>query len=176
MRRSLMGRARKGRPAAAQVSCKRGECRRLRCERWAQRARAAACVLTQIKSRPPTRTLISKHLAARDSGMQRKLFTGSVMTQIPRWVGQQLTAPDIARKIGCTVGTLRVRCSQAGISVKPVGKTISIEPGQKVLSIRSHSCQLECLPSQVRDRLRARAALKGISEFTLFTSLIETID
>jgi hypothetical protein len=51
--------------------------------------------------------------------MPRKmLFTPNVMKHIEPWVHQGLSADQIARKIGCTPGTLRVRCSQAHISLR----------------------------------------------------------
>jgi hypothetical protein len=49
---------------------------------------------------------------------RRTLFTPSVMKHIGPWVDQGLTANEIARKIGCTTGTLRVRCSHAHISLR----------------------------------------------------------
>ena len=51
--------------------------------------------------------------------MPRKvLFTPSVMKHIEPWVDRGLSANEIARKIGCTTGTLRVRCSHAHISLR----------------------------------------------------------
>jgi len=49
---------------------------------------------------------------------RRTLFTPSVMKHIGPWVDQGLSANEIARKIGCTTGTLRVRCSHAHISLR----------------------------------------------------------
>jgi transposase-like protein len=110
--------------------------------------------------------------------MRKKLLTNEILAQIPRWVRQeQLTAADIARKIGCTVGTLRVRCSQLGISLTPAPKALSRERRlHQAKSVRQPRCQLKFLPSEVRDQLRARAALRGVSELTLLASLIEAID
>ena len=110
--------------------------------------------------------------------MRKKLLTNEILAQIPKWVRQdRLTAADIARKIGCTVGTLRVRCSQLGISLTHAPKAVSRRGRlHQASSVRRPCCPLECLPSKVRDRLRARAASQGISELTLLASLIETID
>jgi hypothetical protein len=48
----------------------------------------------------------------------RKKLTPQVVPQIRRWLDQGLSAKDIADNIGCTLGTLRVRCSQLGISLR----------------------------------------------------------
>ena len=47
-----------------------------------------------------------------------KLVTPAVINQIELWVNDGLSAVAIAEKIGCTLGTLRVRCSQFGISLR----------------------------------------------------------
>jgi len=49
---------------------------------------------------------------------KQKLFTPAVLEQVPRWVASGQTAAEISARIGCTPGTLRVRCSRAGISLK----------------------------------------------------------
>jgi hypothetical protein len=45
-----------------------------------------------------------------------KLFTPAVLHQLPRWVASGQSPAEIAARIGCTAGTLKVRCSQEGIS------------------------------------------------------------
>ena len=47
-----------------------------------------------------------------------KLVTSAAINQIELWVNDGLSAATIAEKIGCTLGTLRVRCSQFGISLR----------------------------------------------------------
>ena len=49
---------------------------------------------------------------------RRKLVTADVVNQIVSWVDAGLTPTAIAEKIGCTLGTLRVRCLQLGISLR----------------------------------------------------------
>jgi hypothetical protein len=112
-------------------------------------------------------------------GMRKKLFTQSVLAQIRRWVREGLTPAEIARKIGCTVGTLQVRCSQEGISLRIVSTGIS----KKRLTGISKTRLSVSLASGVRDHLQARAASMGISEsslltaiISLLTAIIETID
>ena len=53
----------------------------------------------------------------------RKKFTPLVVSQIQGWVQEGLTPTEIAGRIGCTLGTLRVRCSQLGISLRAVKQT-----------------------------------------------------
>src|ERR1700730_12943813 len=51
--------------------------------------------------------------------MARNLkFTPVVIPQISPWVDEGFSAFEIAEKIGCSLGTLRVRCSQLGISLR----------------------------------------------------------
>lgn len=45
-------------------------------------------------------------------------FSPVVLSQIAGHVQQGMSAAEIAEKIGCKVGTLRVRCSQHGISLR----------------------------------------------------------
>jgi hypothetical protein len=52
---------------------------------------------------------------------RRKLVTADVISQIESWVNSGLSAVAIAERIGCTLGTLRVRCSQFGISLRRKG-------------------------------------------------------
>ena len=45
-------------------------------------------------------------------------LTPMVIPQIKSWVDEGLSTHEIAQKVGCTVGTLRVRCSQLRISLR----------------------------------------------------------
>jgi hypothetical protein len=42
-----------------------------------------------------------------------KIFTNAVLASIPTLVQQGFNTEAIAARLGCKVGTLRVRCSQA---------------------------------------------------------------
>src|SRR5215470_17481730 len=46
------------------------------------------------------------------------ILTSAVLAQVPAWVQQGRAADEIAARLGCTVGTLRVKCSQNGISLR----------------------------------------------------------
>ena len=69
---------------------------------------------------------------AMNSVPEKKLRRGSILTKdvmagIPVLVQQGWTAEAIAARIGCTVGTLRVRCCHAGISLR-VPKEVKVVP------------------------------------------------
>ena len=49
---------------------------------------------------------------------RRSILTKDVMAGIPVLVQQGLNAEAIAARLGCKVGTLKVRCSQAQISLR----------------------------------------------------------
>jgi hypothetical protein len=46
------------------------------------------------------------------------ILTQAALTHVTSLVDQGLSAAEIATEIGCTLGTLRVRCSQLGISLR----------------------------------------------------------
>ena len=58
---------------------------------------------------------------------RRSILTKDVMAGIPVLVQQGLNAEAIAARLGCTVGTLKVRCSQAQISLR-VPKEVKVVP------------------------------------------------
>jgi hypothetical protein len=112
--------------------------------------------------------------------MRRQLLTDHILAQISQWVRVERLSPDeIARRIGCTVGTLRVRCSHHRISLRLVStdKRKQLDPNQQAgLDGRPRVRLSLSLPTDVRDRLQEWAALRGISRAKLLTLLIETID
>ena len=60
-------------------------------------------------------------------GGRRSILTKDVMAGIPVLVQQGLNTEAIAARLGCTVGTLKVRCSQAHISLR-VPKEVKVVP------------------------------------------------
>jgi hypothetical protein len=48
----------------------------------------------------------------------RALFSPAILSQIRILFAQGMGPAEIAKKIGCTLGTLRVKCSQGGISLR----------------------------------------------------------
>ena len=77
-------------------------------------------------------------------------------------VDEGLSAQEIADRVGWTVGTLRVRCSQLKISLRRSGKS------------KSHMCAF-AVPSAIFGQLQHQATLMGISESELATDLLKTI-
>ena len=47
-----------------------------------------------------------------------KILTQAALARVASLVNQGHSAAEIANQIGCTLGTLRVRCSQSGISLR----------------------------------------------------------
>ena len=104
---------------------------------------------------------------------RQKLVTAHVINQIESWVDAGLSPKAIAGKIGCTLGTLRVRCSQHRISLRR--KTHVAMRGRG----RSDPEEAEHLtlwvPQPTLCGLRRWAALKGTSEVALAEMLLKTI-
>jgi len=76
-------------------------------------------------------------------------------------VDEGLSAQEIADRVGWSVGTLRVRCSQLKISLRRSGKS------------KSHICLW--VPEAIFRQLQHHATLMGISESELATNLLKTI-
>lgn len=108
---------------------------------------------------------------------------------IRAWLDQGLSDAQIADKLGCTVGTLKVRCSQLGISLRrrrgerPNG-AIHPRPGQARAQRRSKPATSDrapaekvsvALPSSAFKRLVSRARSSQVSESTLAARLLERI-
>ena len=111
--------------------------------------------------------------------MRKKLFTRSVLAQIPRWMSEEGLGPaELATRIGCTVGSLRVICSRRGLSLRqPSAKPYKLDRVYNQAPGRPDAAELALtLPEEIRDRLRARAATLGMSEVELLELLIEAID
>ena len=134
-----------------------------------------------------------------------KLVTPAVIDQIELWVNDGLSAAAIAEKVGCTLGTLRVRCSQFGISLRrkksPVaavgcaaapaqclqGVPSSLGEKRAATPLRMVTARTEIDAADGEEHLvirmappaihllRSRAAKKGISDCALATMLLEII-
>ena len=99
--------------------------------------------------------------------MGRKILTKAVLALIPGMVAQDgLNAKDIAQKLGCKISTLKVRCSQEKISLRP--------PRSRRGRPRSDE-QIIRLSRGVVASLRKRAASFGKSEEMLARELLEVI-
>jgi hypothetical protein len=108
--------------------------------------------------------------------MRKKVFTDSVLAEIRRWISESgLGAAEIAEKIGCTLGTLRVRCSHYGISLRKPPRSRQPRHGGSLHDTALRGLTLT-LSDETRVRLQERAALLGLSDADLVSVLIETID
>jgi hypothetical protein len=106
------------------------------------------------------------------------------MAGIPVLVQQGLNAEAIAARLGCTVGTLKVRCSQAQISLR-VPKEVKVVPlvpaPKPPKPPQSKQCFAFAIPTTLQlsrvamSRLRQRAEATGMTEAELVTTLIEMI-
>ena len=99
--------------------------------------------------------------------MRRIVLTKAVLATIPEMVEQHgMRTHEIAEKLGCKISTLKVRCSQVRISLRPAG------------SRRRRSSSGECIIRLNRATLtllQDRAAASGKTEAALARELIETI-
>src|SRR5690349_22786883 len=99
--------------------------------------------------------------------MGRRILTKAVLATIPEMVAQgNMRADDIAEKLGCNIGTLKVRCSQAKISLRPPGSRRG-RPRTDERTIR--------LSGDVMALLQRRAVASGKTGADLARELLETI-
>ena len=114
---------------------------------------------------------------------RRSNLTKHLMAGIPVLVQQGLNAEAIAARLGCTVGTLRVRCSQAQISLRVPKKVnvVPLVPASPAKPPQSRQCLAFAVPTTLQlsrvamSRLRQRAEATGMTEAELVTTLIEMI-
>ena len=114
---------------------------------------------------------------------RRSNLTKHLMAGIPVLVQQGLNAEAIAARLGCTVGTLRVRCSQAQISLRVPKKVnvVPLVPAAPAKPPQSKRCFAFAVPTTLQlskvamSRLRQRADATGMTEDALVTNLVEVI-
>ena len=115
---------------------------------------------------------------------RRPILTRDVMAGIPVLVQQGLSTEAIAARLGCTAGTLKVRCSQARISLRTskMVKVVPLVPTNKPPKPpQSKRCYAFAVPTTLQlsrvamSRLRQRAEATGVTEAELVTTLIEMI-
>ena len=95
------------------------------------------------------------------------MFSPLVFSQIRSFVAQGLSATEIADRIGCKLGTLRVKCSQRGISLRQGSATTSRSQFHKRLTIS--------LPENVTLDLQKQADKEEVSEADLVLALLDAI-
>ena len=97
--------------------------------------------------------------------MRRAVLTKEVLATIPQLVDSGLRSHDIAMKLGCKVTTLKVRCSQARISLRHPSRRYTRERHYGTIRLNKDALTL----------LQDRAAATGKSEASVARELIETI-
>ena len=96
---------------------------------------------------------------------RRAILTPQVLAGIPALIAQGLRRADIAKRLGCKEGTLQVRCSNAGISLRGRRrKRMELSDGSPLR-----------LSHEALAGLRACAASIGCSETQLASDLLEVI-
>ena len=109
---------------------------------------------------------------------RRSILTTDVMAGIPVLDQQGLNAEAIAARLGCTVGTLKVRCSQAQISLR-VPKEVKVVTLVPLLPTPKPPKQRRsyafALSPVAMSRLRQRAEATGMTEAALVRNLLEVI-
>jgi len=88
--------------------------------------------------------------------MGKVKFTPNVIEQIPKLVSDGKSAAEIAGQIGCSVDSLRVRCSQLGVTLRRNGLTVR-------------------LSRSTLDGLRQQAMAEDMSEAELAAALLEAV-
>jgi hypothetical protein len=115
---------------------------------------------------------------------RRSILTKDLMAGIPVLVQQGLRAEAIAARLGCTVGTLKVRCSQQRISLR-VPKEVKVVPLVPLVPALKPPTQKRsyafALPTTLQlsrvamSRLRQHAEAIGVNEAQLASDLLEAI-
>lgn len=109
------------------------------------------------------------------------IFTDAVTKLIEPWVREGATATEIAQRIGCTVGSLRVRCSQLGISLKCRDRRLpSNQPFVKAPALRTTLPQAQgplrvTLDQSLMDQFQRSAQVRGLSSAAFAKTLFEVI-
>ena len=118
------------------------------------------------------------------SDMRLRILTKEVLTSIPVLVHQGMDAEAIAARLGCKVSTLKVRCSQAQISLRVPQevKVVPLVPATKPPKPpKQKRCFAFAVPTTLQlskvamSRLRQRAEATGMTEAELVTALLEVI-
>jgi hypothetical protein len=96
------------------------------------------------------------------SSGHRFIFSPAVYSQVEHFIAQGLSAAQIADRIGCTLGSLRVKCSQHGISLRHSQRRF---PKRLMIS----------LPERVVLGLQRQADKEGVSKADLAIHLLDAI-
>jgi hypothetical protein len=112
-----------------------------------------------------------------------KKITARVLKIIPTLIERGMSPAEIAARVGCTSGTLRVACSKAKISLRkresdqarPSYDTPQLRPSYGTLQQRTHHWLLLKLPEMAGGKLRQEAGKRGLAVGTFASMLLEVI-
>ena len=99
--------------------------------------------------------------------MRKAILTQDKLASIPALVGEGLSNAEIAAQLGCTAGTLKVRCSKFGISLR---RPAELKPPKLPKSPKSPA-----LSERATATLRQCALARGLSSAKLASDLLEVI-
>ena len=108
--------------------------------------------------------MTSRHMARR-----AKIFSPLVLSQISQLVAQGLGAAEIAERIGCSLGTLRVKCSHHGISLRRCDGTRAESERKLHARIIIHLARAAAI------RLQHKAQSQGTTGPRLAAALLEAV-
>ena len=108
-------------------------------------------------------------MSAHSVSRRPRIFTPQVFSQISSLVDQGLGAPEIAERIGCKLGSLRVRCSQHGISLRRRSRSMPASERKPQQRLTIH------LYGSAALRLQYQAGKRGTSVSRFAAALLEAI-
>jgi hypothetical protein len=106
--------------------------------------------------------------AERETSRRRSIFSPDTFWLIEGFVAQGLSAQEIADKVGCKLGTLRVKCSQHGLSLRRWS-------GMTRKSGRAPRRLVTSIADKVLLDLQRHAEKRGVSRANFAGALLETI-
>ncbi len=105
--------------------------------------------------------------------MPRRLkFTPQLFAEIQRRVAVGQPAREIADRLGCDYGSMRVMCHRYCVSLRVPGK----RGGRTMDPFRTPPKSLELkLPTEVHARLRIEAGKRGVTTRELETTILDAV-
>jgi hypothetical protein len=104
-----------------------------------------------------------------------KKITAAVLEQIPTLIKRGISPAEIAARVGCTSGTLRVACSKAKISLRKGDGDKLRSLSDSATNTTHHAAIPLNLPEIATAKLRHQAGKRGLAVATLASLLLEVI-
>jgi len=101
---------------------------------------------------------------------RQKKITAAVLEQIPSLIERGISPDEIAARVGCTSGTLRVVCSKAKISLRKSERDKPAKPA------RNHHATIPIsLPRAMIGMFQREAGKRGLAVATFASVLLKVI-